>query len=62
MKSLRDSLWERACPRSRRRGVWQRLRRCSRALLLRTAQPVAPFTTYSTKTIDALGSCLTNKW
>ncbi|PPB14675.1 hypothetical protein HV87_08050 [Pseudomonas aeruginosa] len=31
MKSLCDSLWERACPRSRRRGVWHRLRRCSRA-------------------------------
>jgi len=25
------SLWERACPRSRRRGGWHRLRRCSRA-------------------------------
>jgi len=24
------SLWERACPRSRRRGGWHRLRRCSR--------------------------------
>ncbi|APO82640.1 hypothetical protein BL240_14740 [Pseudomonas putida] len=23
-------LWERACPRSRRRGGWHRLRRCSR--------------------------------
>ncbi|SPO54728.1 Type II secretion system protein J (fragment) [Pseudomonas sp. JV551A1] len=24
------SLWERACPRCRRRGGWHRLRRCSR--------------------------------
>ncbi|OUM30441.1 hypothetical protein B8W72_16805 [Pseudomonas putida] len=24
-------LWERACPRSRRRDQWHRLRRCSRA-------------------------------
>ena len=26
----RDPLWERACPRSRRRDGWHRLRRCSR--------------------------------
>ncbi|AUZ61233.1 hypothetical protein PRJ_4666 [Pseudomonas sp. XWY-1] len=29
--SVTYPLWERACPRSRRRGAWHRLRRCSRA-------------------------------
>jgi len=30
-QGLARSLWERACPRSRRRGGWHRRRRCSRA-------------------------------
>jgi len=30
-RRLVGSLWERACPRSRRRDGWHRLRRCSRA-------------------------------
>ncbi len=34
------SLWERACPRSRRRGGWHRLRRCSRARPLPQVQHI----------------------
>ncbi|ORL50153.1 hypothetical protein B7H18_18365 [Pseudomonas putida] len=43
------TLWERACPRSRRLGTWHRLRRCSRPRplpqrlrRLQIMQPVAP--------------------
>ncbi|ORL62063.1 hypothetical protein B7H19_28275 [Pseudomonas putida] len=35
-------MWERACPRSRRRGVWHRLRRCSRACPLPQGLPPDP--------------------
>jgi len=37
---LSGSLWERACPRSRRRGGWHRLRRCSRARPLPQVQRI----------------------